>query len=305
MPSSLIKSSTDLITSPKAILEGFLNQAIEKTKVATPYVDKAKSFWKILEKVSSKEELINHQEIKKELLAASGFSNKAQKYLSDQQLKKAIEEVLEIVSNEKTNWKEDLFYRYLLTCGDSLGGRMRNIIGKSAETKFNQEILNALKKINITPKIIYNKSNLNKIDSVSWKNRLLVFNKTPKFIDKNIDLILLDTFSSIKSEKNLSFKDFKGLINNPNCYIACGELKGGIDPAGSDEHWKTANTALQRIRESFNLNNCPKLFFVGAAIGNSIAEEIFKQITNETLDYAANLTNLNQVIDLANWLVEL
>jgi hypothetical protein len=30
-----------------------------------------------------------------------------------------------------------------------------------------------------------------------------------------------------------------------------GELKGGIDPAGADEHWKTARTALQRIDDAF------------------------------------------------------
>jgi len=34
-----------------------------------------------------------------------------------------------------------------------------------------------------------------------------------------------------------------------------GELKGGIDPAGADEHWKTGNTALNRIRESFAKHN--------------------------------------------------
>ncbi len=26
--------------------------------------------------------------------------------------------------------------------------------------------------------------------------------------------------------------------------LMLGELKGGIDPAGADEHWKTANTVL-------------------------------------------------------------
>ena len=30
-----------------------------------------------------------------------------------------------------------------------------------------------------------------------------------------------------------------------------GELKGGIDPAGADEHWKTGNSALVRIRKAF------------------------------------------------------
>lgn len=54
-----------------------------------------------------------------------------------------------------------------------------------------------------------------------------------------------------------------------------GELKGGIDPAGADEHWKTANTALDRIRNSFaNVGYSVKTSFVGAAIANAMAVEI-------------------------------
>jgi len=33
-----------------------------------------------------------------------------------------------------------------------------------------------------------------------------------------------------------------------------GELKGGIDPAGADEHWKTANKALDKMRKPFTPN---------------------------------------------------
>jgi type II restriction enzyme len=32
---------------------------------------------------------------------------------------------------------------------------------------------------------------------------------------------------------------------------AKGAKQGRIDPAGADEHWKTAHTALNRIREAF------------------------------------------------------
>jgi type II restriction enzyme len=49
------------------------------------------------------------------------------------------------------------------------------------------------------------------------------------------------------SAKNLT----REIIKIPSAYIALGELKGGIDPAGADEHWKTARTALNRIHEAF------------------------------------------------------
>ena len=95
-------------------------------------------------------------------------------------------------------------------------------------------------------------------------------------------------------------------IASPNSYIVLGELKGGIDPAGADEHWKTANSALGRIRKSFAKHSkTPGTFSVGAAIENSMAKEIYDQLTKKTLSNAANLTNDTQVISLCEWLVEI
>lgn len=91
------------------------------------------------------------------------------------------------------------------------------------------------------------------------------------------------------------------------CYhgsAASGELKGGIDPAGADEHWKTARSALDRVREVFG-GNPPALFFVGAAIEWAMAREIFADLQTGRILYAANLTVPEQVADLASWLVSL
>ena len=92
----------------------------------------------------------------------------------------------------------------------------------------------------------------------------------------------------------------------PEKFIAFGELKGGIDPAGADEHWKTAQTALTRIKTAFaNANLSPDLFFIGAVIVDSMAGEIWNQLEEGTLKNAANLTDPDQVASLANWLVDL
>lgn len=92
----------------------------------------------------------------------------------------------------------------------------------------------------------------------------------------------------------------------PERFIAFGELKGGIDPAGADEHWKTAQTALTRIKLAFaNENLSPDLFFIGAIITDSMAQEIWDQLEDGTLKNAANLTKPDQVASLSNWLVEL
>ncbi len=89
-------------------------------------------------------------------------------------------------------------------------------------------------------------------------------------------------------------------------YIAIGELKGGIDPAGADEHWKTAQSALNRIQKSFaEKSRLPLLFFVGSAIEREMANEIWRQLQAGTLANAANLSNEAQLASLCLWLCQL
>lgn len=96
------------------------------------------------------------------------------------------------------------------------------------------------------------------------------------------------------------------VYKSPERYLALGELKGGIDPAGADEHWKTARTALIRVHTAFSaLNVFPKLFFVGAAIEKKMTAEIWKLLEEGDFDNAANLTDENQVASLSSWLCTL
>lgn len=85
--------------------------------------------------------------------------------------------------------------------------------------------------------------------------------------------------------------------------FVAGELKGGIDPAGADEHWKTARTALIRIESAFaKINLKPKLFFVGSAIERKMAAEIWIMLEDSSLTNVANLTNELQLNSLVRWL---
>ncbi|OPX25187.1 MAG: restriction endonuclease, partial [Candidatus Cloacimonas sp. 4484_140] len=137
---------------------------------------------------------------------------------------------------------------------------------------------------------------------ISWINsngvRTLIFNRNIPLVKKNVDLSLL----KCEPEEVKYSKDSAHLV--PENYLAFGELKGGIDPAGADEHWKTANSALNRVREAFaNKFLTPITFFVGAAIGNSMSEEIYSQLKSGILTNAANLTNDDQVASLCNWII--
>ena len=70
-----------------------------------------------------------------------------------------------------------------------------------------------------------------------------------------------------EGNKHVALSGKKSILNRPEIIIALGELKAGFDPAGADERWKTANSALDRIRKGFRaITKQPQLFFVGAAI---------------------------------------
>jgi len=144
------------------------------------------------------------------------------------------------------------------------------------------------------------------IRSIRWKlkngdKRQIIYNLTVPIVKKNIDLVMLDCHSD-----ELKGSAFKKIIAAPENYKALGELKGGIDPAGADEHWKTANTALSRVRDNFNKHGIQiPLVFIGAAIEVSMSKEIFNQYSSGKLANCANLTVENQLINLCNWLVKL
>ncbi len=119
---------------------------------------------------------------------------------------------------------------------------------------------------------------------------------------KNVDICLLHSSPDQYRSKTQRSK----MVRDAVLYVALGELKGGIDPAGADEHWKTANAHLGRIRRSFaDLPTMPQLFFVGNAIEASMAGEIWNQLESGELANAANLTDDRQAVALVSWLCAL
>jgi len=290
-----IKKAADLQTKHHSICNGFLEQALQKSEKAKPFLKEAKEFYTVLKKVKSVSVLLESPKYRDNLAFACGFSEKAKSQLTDDELDGAIKKVLTRIHKEAgEKFREDILYRYLLTKGDSLGGSMRNLTGSSAGNKLIEKIVKKLsgskKSIQIT------KSKSGKIQRVAWNGRTLLFDVTPRLVRKNIDVIL------VKSKNGDITK--KELLSDKDNYLAFGELKGGIDPAGADEHWKTANSALGRIRSAFGRKN-PALFFIGAAIEASMSKEIYKQLKNNKLTYAANLNEDEQVDDLVDWLLSL
>lgn len=125
----------------------------------------------------------------------------------------------------------------------------------------------------------------------------MVYNLTVPFFRNNVDMCLFNAGAEAVT---------KATHGTASAYIALGELKGGIDPAGADEHWKTARTALDRIHTAFaKYNQSPKTFFIGAAIEAKMASEIWSMLEAGKLDNAANLTDDHQIASITFWLCAL
>lgn len=295
MEPKFIRSPHDFVTSRYSTRAGFLEQALRRTKEANQYVTQAHQLMNTLQQSKDPRSLVDIEEIRYQLIAAAGFSDKAANYFTTSELKDKLVQVLITIQKEAgADWRAEILYRFLLTKGDTLGGAMRNITGAIAQEKFTKAVQAALLDKGIEPNVGRSKKKY-KVQKISWSQRILLFDKTPRFIGKNIDVILLRLLPAIPRDR---------LTSQRESYIACGEIKGGIDPAGADEHWKTANAALNRIREKFP-KGAPALFFAGAAIEESMAAEVFSQLQSGLLAHAANLTVREQVSDLASWLISL
>ena len=212
----------------------------------------------------------------------------------------------------------NILYRYALNCGDQLGGVKRNDTGKQAEIKFGEYLLTRMQTKYKNLGVCYLQRKINNfmtllgtdisvllesgLSALQWPGRILAFNMKCPFVGSrgnNVDIIFLKIPRIISTRTDVS-----ALLREKENYILCGELKGGIDPAGADEHWKTARSALDRIEGSFS-TQAPKLVFIGAAIEESMAQEIIQRMKEGKLAGVANLCKPQQIERLVNWLVEL
>jgi hypothetical protein len=113
---------------------------------------------------------------------------------------------------------------------------------------------------------------------------------------------------SLVVDRNIRWRDNRGLARAPSADLHSGrladaydtdvlwaaEVKGGADPAGSDEHWKTASRALSRIIEAAKDTgrSQPPLSFFGTTIVAKVAVEIRAWIDRGDLASAHNLSKI-------------
>ena len=315
-----IQISDDLVTTYQATRAGFVALALEKNRRATPYVAEARALQEAATQARSPADLLEIKGIEMGLLTAAGLSDKSLSHLMIEDKNDAIVGLIRnFLEPAGANFVEELVFRFLLTRGDTLGGSMRNVGGALAQRKLTRTILSTLTiagakyhwQHSKTKKWIAMTNDDSEIElslrGISWESeigsRTLIYNLTVPLVRSNVDMCLFN-LAPAELVANQSSTIEPSVV--APYVIALGELKGGIDPAGADEHWKTAQAALNRIREAFSkVDHSPLTFFVGSAIARRMAGEIWNQLENGTLSNAANLNQDNQVASISRWLCNL
>jgi type II restriction enzyme len=311
-----IKKPENLVTSREQTRAGFIAFALEKNRRSTPIIESAKSLKVLASQAKTAKKLLEIAEIQSALLTAAGLSDKAVNYFTEEDKVEAISGLIEnFLEPAGKDFVDEVVYRYLLIKGDSLGGSMRNIVGAIAQQKLVRTLLSNLSVSNTNYQWLDAKAKSwenrpandfaieEQLKALSWKNsknknRILAFNLNIPIVKNNIDICLFNADTELYANGEI--------VNRPEKVLMLGELKGGIDPAGADEHWKTGNTALNRIRESFAKHNLKiDTSFIAAAIEKKMASEIFAQLQSKTLSNAANLTIDKQLVSYCNWLLKL
>ncbi|MCI0540600.1 MAG: type II restriction endonuclease [Verrucomicrobiales bacterium] len=309
-----LQSCKDLETTYEAIRAGFVTLALEKNRRATPLVEQARALKAAASQVQTPIDLLSMADIQSALLTAAGVSDKAASHLQDSDKKEAIAGLIgNFLEPAGANFVEELVFRFLLTRGDTLGGSMRNVGGVLAQRRLARSIISHLKNAATPYCWLHSQSKVWAgmpeddadlelyLRGLSWivkkQARTLLYNVKVPVAGSHVDMCLLNC-----TPDNLT----NDIYRSAPSYVALGELKGGIDPAGADEHWKTARTALSRIHEGFARNQLkPHTFFIGAAIEPKMAAEIWSFLQSGILENAANLTAENQLASITRWLCSL
>lgn len=309
-----LSSSEDLVTTYEAIRAGFIALALEKNRRATPYVEQARALKLAASTARTPHDLLKIDGIQSAILTAAGISDKAANHLLPEDKNEAVQGLISnFLEPAGSHFVEELVFRFLLTKGDTLGGSMRNVGGALAQRKLTRGVIANLTLAKKKYRWLHSETKTWATASeedadielflrgLTWQStrgvRTLLHNVTVPMVKNNVDLILLNCEPEGYSRE---------LLRDPSAYVALGELKGGIDPAGADEHWKTALSALVRIHRAFSAHQKRlNTFFIGAAIEKRMAEELWNYLQDGTITNAANLTDDDQIASIAGWLCDL
>jgi hypothetical protein len=211
---------------------------------------------------------------------------------------------------------------FLANLGDSLGGTSRNDVGRSATALVVRFVALHMHAKGLLTSISYSIKDafaseededqpdegyaaritpgfdlialLDDLESRRVKYKELIFNNgISLLLDRQIK------WTSLEGNQQITRKfgvDFHATSDNSNTMNWAAELKGGADPAGSDEHWKTATEALNRIIEASveTGRETPQLSFIATIFVDRVARSAQKWLDEGKLKSAYNLTKIQE-----------
>ena len=233
-----VTCSDSLVTTSEARRTGFLRYALRRNEESVPYIDQAKALKVTLEtQCKEPKQLLTMRSVREPILSAAGASVKARSYLTDADQDNLIEEFIEkVLEPSGDQFVDELVCRYLLTMGDALGGKMRNITGSLAQEKLTRYIIAQLDNKGMsyeyclgdqnkfTTKKPIDTKKMYDVKAIQWSRsssvtRTLVYNKNVPQVRKNIDIVLLG-----KKLDSTKANDLKKILSDRGSYSAIGCL---------------------------------------------------------------------------------
>ncbi len=200
--------------------------------------------------------------------------------------------------------------------GESIGGSWRNEVGRLAYAELIGMMLRHLHAKGCLAAVRYDlkgpliEGEEEETQFVSTDNELA---DTPEFVSnlENIEAnrvvykaVMLKSGNQLLLNRQIEWTDSKGNAHKigpdlsafaPGAKLTWGgELKGGADPSGSDEHWKTATRAFDRIYRAAKATgrDKPKLSFIATILVDRVAREAALWVQQGKLTSVYNLTQI-------------
>jgi len=312
-----VKKSEDLIASSCETREYALNIALKRNEEVNIYLDQVKSFKSVVSEHKDPEELINNDKIKLDLCEIAGISKKVSKQWEQKDIELSLTQFFDgFLVPAGESFLEELISRYLLRLGEGLKSRTQQLIDQLLKEKLTKKIIEILTKKKLTFSCFNARSKSwvegasflpetsKDVKAIKWdfenNSRMLYFGLKVPMTNKIEDVVIFNS-SNINIKKMALFN---GFIGNPYNYLTFGRLVGAEDPVGSALSWQAANRDLSEVKSLFKEKTMDiSTFFAGAFMEAATAKEIYSLCESGKLDNCANLTIVDQLTDICDWLV--
>jgi len=203
--------------------------------------------------------------------------------------------------------------------GESIGGSWRNEVGRLSYVEVIGGLVRFLHNKGCLSAIAYDLKGSLVIDDdeevVSKDNRLEDSEDFPaklEAVENNrvvYKTVFLRNGNELRLNRQITWTDSQGkeykigpdlsAFADNDVLIWGGELKGGADPAGSDEHWKTAKSAFDRIIDASGKSGrpTPKLSFIATILVDRVAHQAAIWIKQGKLTSVYNLTQIMESLE--------